>query len=304
MARELKNIKLGEVSLVDKAANKRKFLFFKAEGTSDKDALSVEKKKITIGIESDGTAGGTTVTIDGEKVDSLRSFDFGFWQDGDAKSRVSCSYSKTVESEGGFQRTETYYLTKGDYQMDKKIQELLKMYFGDDSGAIEKAAVKAEDIEKVLKTIEVYKKDFPDDLEKAVAVLARSAIWSLDVTANEPVEKAGAKLSKDTISKLKAIIAAAQALLPKEASDDGGVNKSDEDTSELQKTIAELTDSIAKIEKESKSAEKEELTKALEGLTARLVAIENSTGIKKTVDGQEDNNNTSGNVKWPSFQVN
>ncbi|KKL20995.1 hypothetical protein LCGC14_2449880, partial [marine sediment metagenome] len=60
MARDLKDIELHEVSLVDKGANKKKFLFFKQEG---KPAPKKLKKKINIVIDSDGTIGGTKIAV-------------------------------------------------------------------------------------------------------------------------------------------------------------------------------------------------------------------------------------------------
>ena len=350
MAKELKNIKLNEVSIVDKAANKRKFLFFKARGegrgnggaaqadggakycvcpdcgysklhskigegksvpcakikcpkcgTLMEGSVTKSKKNINIEIESDGTAGGTKVTINGGKVDSLRSFSFDFWQGEDAKSKVSCSYSKLVESEGGFQRTETYYLTKGDHLMDDQIKELLKMYFGEEDKSFEKRfTVGAGDMEKVLKTIGEYKADFPEDLDKAIDILAKATIWSLgdkQEENQEDLEKAGAKLSKDTISKLKAIIAAAEALLPKEAGDNDSTKKSDDNTSdEKEKTIKALSESIAeitdKLEKKETSEQLSEISKALEQLTERLKVVENKPASKKKGLSESDSEKT------------
>jgi len=298
MAKELKNIKLNEVSIVDKAANKREFLFFKAEGASlDNDPLSVhKKKKITIGIESNGTKGGTSITINGDKVDNMKSFNFSFWEDNNSESSVSCSYSKLIESEGGFQRTESYYLAKGDRLMDEQIKELLKMYFGEEDKSFEKRfTVEAEDMKKVLKTIGEYKADFPEDLEKAIAIIAKAAIWSLG-DKPEDLEKAGAKLSKDTISKLKAIIAAAEALLPKEAGDNKSAKKIDDNISENEKTIKALSESIAeitdKLEKKETSEQLSEISKALDQLTERLKVVENKPASTKKGLSEADSDKT------------
>ena len=63
-ARELQNIHTNEVSLVDKAANNKSFLFFKQEGTKPATTGSKKlKKNINIVIDSDGTIGGTKISV-------------------------------------------------------------------------------------------------------------------------------------------------------------------------------------------------------------------------------------------------
>ncbi|KKM48093.1 hypothetical protein LCGC14_1558000, partial [marine sediment metagenome] len=97
MARELKDIELHEVSLVDKGANKKKFLFFKQEEKPP--AGKKLKKKINIVIDSDGTIGGTKIVINKDEIKGMRDFNFSFWSSDDVTKNVSCSYSKVVETE-------------------------------------------------------------------------------------------------------------------------------------------------------------------------------------------------------------
>lgn len=281
MAKELKNIKLNEVSIVDKAANKRKFLFFKARG--------------------EGRGNGGTAQADGGAKYCVCP-DCGFSKlhskIGEGKSvpcaKIKCPKCGTL-MEGSVTKL------KGDHLMDDQIKELLKMYFGEEDKSFEKRfTVGAGDMEKVLKTIGEYKADFPEDLDKAIDILAKATIWSLgdkQEENQEDLEKAGAKLSKDTISKLKAIIAAAEALLPKEAGDNDSTKKSDDNTSdEKEKTIKALSESIAeitdKLEKKETSEQLSEISKALEQLTERLKVVENKPASKKKGLSESDSEKT------------
>ena len=86
--------------------------------------------RVQITIDTDGTADRTSITVNGEKLDNLRSFSFSLYPE--AEPNVSCSYTKTVDTEDDFQRTETYYLVKGNDKMDTELIELLKEYLGEE----------------------------------------------------------------------------------------------------------------------------------------------------------------------------
>lgn len=315
---KLKDIRTTEVSMVDRPASKLSFLFFKREGGQSVNLLKKKKKKkIKIEIESDGLVGGTTVVVNGEKLGKLRSFDFSFWGD-DPKQQIHASYSKVAESEDGFSRTENFYLSKGVITMSKEMLKALQEYLGTEDIDFEKK-VDEEEVQKALELItEHYKESFPQDLEDAVGVLAKCASGSYEAKEDKDLEKAGAKFSKDVIKKLQTIIAAVKALegmLPKM---DGTTQKGDntDEAGELAKQLAEVKNAIAELSKASekkdddatKSEEITELTKTLKGISERLEAMEKATAAKKSIEGQDDDDDNEpkgagkdGKVLWPSL---
>jgi len=118
--RRLKDIETKEVSLVKSPANELPFLFFKQKGKPQDGSLLKKKVKLNISIESDGTAKGTKVTINKDVMKNLRDFNFSFYGGLSTDDNpVSCSYSKVVEATDGFKRTESFYLSKGNFEMDE-----------------------------------------------------------------------------------------------------------------------------------------------------------------------------------------
>lgn len=302
---KLRDIKLREISFVDRPANKQDFVFFKRQG-EPVNSLT-KKKKIKIEIESNGLVGGTQVTVNGEKLGKLRSFDFSFYGD-DSKQPIHASYSKVTESDGGFSRTETYYLSKGEVIMDSKTLELLKEYIGEEDADVKKK-VDEEELQKALELItKHYKDDFPKDLEKAVGILAINACCS------EIVEKAGAKFSKDAVKKLNAVIAAVEALKSIMTSSKESTEKVDgsesKEMAELTKQLTELKEVIAKQDPEKKDdagSALAELTKAVKEVSGRVEAMEKVTTGKKSIDDDDDDDDKpkgageDGEVLWKSI---
>lgn len=296
--KNLKDIKIEEVSMVDLPANKLPFLFFKQKDGNQ--VASVSKKKLNIEIESDGTTKGTTVSIDGKSLGKLRDFNFSFWSTAKGGEPVSCSYSKVVEDEGGFKRTETFYLTKGKV-MNKELLKALQEYLGTEDIDFEKK-VGEEEIQKALELItKEYKESLPGDLAEAVGLIAKTAANSF-AAKDEDVNKAGAKFSKDVLKKLKAVLASVEALksiLPDmtEKSDSGD---NDTKVDELTKQIAELKEVIAK-----KDAN-DDLTKTLENLKKQVEALEKDGVQKTSLTDQDDTNNDDNKEKnekpkWPTL---
>ena len=112
--KKLKNMSIEEVSLVDRPANKRKFLLIKRED---------EITELTI--KTDGTFDGTTLTVNGEKVKDLKAFWFMLWPPDDFDDgMVSGSYTVTETDGAEFDRETTFNLKKGMNTM--KLEELLK----------------------------------------------------------------------------------------------------------------------------------------------------------------------------------
>ena len=295
--KNLKDIKINEVSMVDLPANKLPFLFFKQKDGNR--VASISKKKLNIEIESDGTTKGTTVSIDGKSLGKLRDFNFSFWSTAKGGEPVSCSYSKVVEDEGGFKRTETFYLTKGKV-MNKELLKALQEYLGTEDIDFEKK-VGEEEIQKALELItKEYKESLPGDLAEAVGLIAKTAANSF-AAKDEDVNKAGAKFSKDVLKKLKAVLASVEALksiLPDmtEKSDSGD---NDTKVDELTKQIAELKEVIAK-----KDAN-DDLAKTLENLQKQVEALEKD-GVQKTSLTDQDTNDADSKEKnekpkWPTL---
>lgn len=308
---ELKDIKVKEVSMVDLPANKLPFLFFKRDGTGETQ-FTKAKKKITIEIESDGTAKGTKISVNGDKLGEVRDFSFYFYGN-DAQSPVSCSYSKVVESDDGFKRTETYYLSKG-VLMTKEMLKTLQEYFGTDEIDFEKKADEDAVQEALAVITKEYKASFPEDLEKAVGIIAKRAASSFDVKEN--VEKAGAKFSKDAIKKLEAVIAAVEALKLIMSSSKESTQKADGSESEemaaLTKQLAELKNAIVKLGPEKEDDDKSgmaKLTKAVEKIVERVETMEKVTAKQKGLVDQDDDDDDNkpkgagkdGKVLWKSI---
>ena len=361
MARKLKNIKLNEISLVDKAANQKDFLFFKARGdgrgtggnaqgdggakycvcsecgysekhekTSEgksvpctkikcpecgasmqgSDTKMLKKKKnINIVIDSDGTIGGTAISVNKEKIEDVNSFSFYFYGDSGgvvgSTNNISCSYSKAVQSEDGFSRSETYYLSKGAFPMNKEYKKALDTFFGEDHEVDFEKAEDAEDIIKSLATFADYKAEFPDDLKKAAGILAKQACMTQKVEKSEEghedeedkdkdeVAKSGAKLSKDTLKKVTDALSALKSIMPEIT------EKSEKSVAE--KTIADIEKKLETIEESNASELENKTLDALKKLSKRLGVVEKSTGLKKSVDGQDDTEDDDSNAKWPSF---
>jgi len=303
----MKDIHVDEISMVDKPANMLPFLFFKNDSGEQVGILN-KKSKMKIEIESDGTGKGTAISIDGKSLGTLRDFNFSFY--GLSKGEpVSCSYSKVVEAEDGFKRTETFYLSKGII-MDEKTLKALQAYLGTTDDIDFEKKIGEEEIQKALTLItKEYKADLPEDLENAIGVIAKRAVSTFNVKKDEKgsVEKAGAKFSKDALKKLRAAIAAIEAikgLLPKEES----TEKSD--TSGLAKSIEELNKAVEGLSKQDNTESNDDkLAKALGDMAKRLETVEKATGTKTSIEGQENDNETvtkgagkDGEVLWPSLQ--
>jgi len=245
--------------------------------------------------------------VNKDVLKNLRDFNFSFWSGHEDTSRaVSCSYSKFVETEDGFSRSETFYLSKGDSKMDEKIQKQLQEYFGKDEEIDFEKAEENEAIVKALETVNEYQEDFPDDLKAAVGLISKqtgfcdtliSKVLKKKNTESDKtgVEKAGAKLSKETLKKIQDALTALKSILPE-------LKENTEKRSEVEKIIADVTTRLDNIEKKKDDTAKDELAKTIEELTKRLETVEKGTGVKKSVEGQDnDDASNKDGKKWPSF---
>jgi len=190
----------------------------------------------------------------------------------------------------------------------KELRKLFEDYFGDDFKKeefekFEKAEIKTEDI-KILKDalglVNKYKDDFPDDLKSAVGVLAKSSIpeekttkeVKTDSDLKDALEKAGATLSKSTVTKINQAIEILGKLV-------GFETKKKSDTEMIKDEIAALKKSIEDAGKVEEENETEKLNKTVDDLKKRLETVEKSKGVKKSLDNE--GGNESSEFKWTSF---
>ncbi len=313
--RQLADITTNEVSFVDKPANKRPFLILKR----DESVSKAKKVNLEVSIKTDNTVKGTKILVNGDEIKDMTGFYFSFHEpsgDYPGENVISCSYSKVVDNEDGFKHSETFYLAKGEFKMDKELLKQLTTFLGDDMIDVNKAALpsdeEVESVTKALECIEQYKADCPEEFIKAINAVAMSAglrhcqqVTKADSKDDDAINKAGAKLSKETLAKVKSALAALEALksiLPADKTE-----KSEEVTSDLAKKLETLVDAL-QVNKSEDKAEDNELTKTLKTIAERIDKIEKTTGTKKSVEGQDDTEddddtvNKSGN-KWPSFQT-
>lgn len=190
--------------------------------------------------------------------------------------------------------------------MNKKTLKALQEYLGTEDIDFEKK-IDEEEIQKALTLITAeYKADLPEDLEKAVGVIAKCAARSYNVKkVDEDVEKAGAKFSKDVLKKLKAVLASMEALksiLPDMDKESKEKSDSSDEVAELTKKIAELTESLGK-------GKNEELTETLDAMKKQIEVLEKGGVQKTSIEEQENGNDDDkqsgagkdGKVLWPTL---
>jgi hypothetical protein len=127
--RRLKNLRVDEVSFVDRPANLRPFLFWKRlEPVPDGQISKAADIKLSVSFESDGTADGTKVEVNGEELADLTDLNLSYWPlaakaldvqaaGGPTPSfppiAVSCSYAIAGKPDrAGFKQTQRFELRK------------------------------------------------------------------------------------------------------------------------------------------------------------------------------------------------
>lgn len=298
MPNKLEDIKPDEISLVDVPATKRTFLFQKAD-------VAEEARIIPNGIIICPSCDYQEALIDFVKSASEECPECG-------ENLLSSDTKITFK--------------KRRLQMKKKLSEILKAFLEDtdeeltdeELELIEKAEKALDpDASKALKGAVVllskYKDQYPDDVKSAINSLAKFAAFGAAKKADEDDEpdlkKAGAKLSKDTVLKLKKIFAlmekAPEALkllkdmLPESAKKSDVENKIDtliKEIGDLKKAASdddEDDDDKKKKLKKKKDADDEddededEIMEKLNSLTKMVNKIAKTKGLKKSVDGND-----------------
>lgn len=314
MPNKLEDIEPDEISLVDVPATKRMFLFRKAD-------VAEEDRIIPNGIITCPSCDNQEALVDFVKSASEECPECG-------ENLLSSDTEITFK--------------KRRLRMKKKLSEILKAFLEEDDeelteeelDIIEKAEKALDpDAKKALKgaivLLSKYKGQYPDDVKSAINILAKFAAFGAAEKAadedddDEPtLKKAGAKLSKDTVSKLKKIFAlmekAPEALkllkdmLPESAKKSDVENKMDEileEISELKKAVDDDDNDDDDKKKKKKKVKKDdddddnsEIMEKLESLEKIVNKIAKAKGMKKSIDGNDDDDDDDdvkkGSKKW------
>lgn len=244
-------------------------------------------------------------------------------------------------SETDQDNSDTKNLTKEEELM--KVNELIELYkklTGDEEDFSEKEtelmkklsdeAVSA--IKGALNILNKFKGDFSEELKDAVGVLAKYVTKAYPYPypakkSDEELEKAGRKISKDTLAAIKKAIGILNSVLSKGddtkkaisvlsdlLSDeekkalkkaDEAKEKADEAKERDEKFDSAIKDAKETIEKLEKGLGEKD--KNISELTKRLETLEKAKGTKKQIEGQDDDDDDGdgkvkkGDDKWPSF---
>ncbi len=216
--RRLYDLIIKEVSLVDKPANMEPFMFVKNEDGT------LEKAHTSIKIDSDGTFGGTKLTVNGRAVTNLVAANlsmFGALSDEFDSEPIFFRYTTANKGrQSGFKSTRTHTLTKANIEKqdiediepaDPEDLETITDFLKIDSEIII-SNDKASTIAKQLKTMGAYREALPSDFDKALIELAKLAIESRELT----IESKETEVQKEDKSvDIQAVIAEAlKGLLP------------------------------------------------------------------------------------------
>ena len=324
MYRKLSDIDISELSFVTKGANRKRYVIIKMDGTLEE----VQKGDVIISIESDGSVKGTKVVVNGKEIKKVNDFNFSFYVPSASagevaleNEKVNCSYTLDTGEKKGFNQTSSYRLAKKDEgvsNMLDKAKVILKEYFGEEVKLdVEKSNKEVENIEKSLKTVNEYKEEFPPELKDAVGIIAKHACASFDEDKSgtekvekkdgepdkEKVEKTGKKFSKETLATISDIVSKLNTLL---ADSEGSVKKEDTKTKVENEKVEEVLKKVGELGKlvKKRNEESDELKK-------RLTEVEKIKGVKKGLEGQDDDEDEEGKDKvkksgafeWNSFKV-
>ena len=183
-SRKLRNIRVAEVSLVDHPANLRPFMFIKSD-SANSDPTGIEKqfKSLDLAVKSDGTAAGTTVTLNGRDIADLRGFMLSLSPIGEDMSiYAEYSVANRGKTGDGFDGYATYRLSKcfdiqcGPTLNGEESSGSLTNPIGKGSGS------GLTDIENV----EAYLEDLPANLRQSVQNII-GAVRTAEATTKESV---------------------------------------------------------------------------------------------------------------------
>lgn len=284
--KRLTDMQIEELSVVKSPANKQRFLLFKGKGQDRSEHFVKLDEPLTVTIESDGTEKGTKIIVNGIKLKKIDSFSLYYSKPGEGAIEgpvVACSYSRNVESDGGFKGTENYWLTKSEGE-NVMFEDSLKKLSGDEAYefvAKEISEDKNDEIQKALDTISEYQEDFTDELKKSVLTIAEYAASAI------PVEKQADKTNADTDNENK-------------DEKKTETEKSADEETKTEDDLVKSTEEILTAVKELKGAV-EKSNESIKELDSRLDTVEKSTGGRKSVKANKEVEKEGG-VAFPSLQ--
>lgn len=194
------------------------------------------------------------------------------------------------------------------------IIELYKKLTGQDITADKLTAEQ----KAALETLALYDEAIPADMAKAIGEFVKIPEPAEEEPA-EDLEKAGAKLSKDTISKLKQVAKAILELLPEDERD---ISKADPEEEKLEKIADKVVEKLVRAKASDKPDTKpdpkptdkpedepdgndtpdSEVAKQLKAFSDRLAVVEKAKGVKKGLE--EEGDPPSDEDLWPSWKTN
>ena len=218
-----------------------------------------------------------------------------------------------IKSGKKFGKNQDNFHKKNEKEVTKMLEKLIEIFkkvngleeISDEQMEVLKA-LSEDDMKKYsesLEVIEKYKGELPDDLNKELSELAKFGVREIakkeeDKKEEEDLEKAGKKLSKDTLN----VIASAVKEL-------GGIAKTVEDLANLlpkedtekmaaEKKAKEDEDSkIAKAIEKVKEELKEEITKkdeSIEKLTEKVEELEKTSAGKQSLEEEGSDDDDEG----------
>jgi DNA-directed RNA polymerase subunit F len=167
-----------------------------------------------------------------------------------------------------------------------------------------------------LETLAMYDEAMPDDMAKAVGEFVK--IPEPPEEKPEDLEKAGAKLSKDTITKLKGVAKAILELLPEDERDIAKADPEEERENRIADKVVEKL-GLAKASENKPKDDKpqddkpgdkgeddkppdSEVAKQLKAISDRLAVVEQAKGVKKGLEG-DGPGESSDEDEWPSWKI-
>ena len=249
--RKLDDISVEEVSIVDKAANKRRFMFIKRDETTGEETR-IEKVDTDITIKSDGSNGGTTIPINGRKIDRVHEASFAFFDDPDNTdgdgNPVYFRYvtSAAGKSNGGFRQSKTFVLSKAEviekteYATEEDLA-VIGAFVGVEISIDGIDGNKAASIAKSLSVAEDYLDVAPAEFRGAIKDLVRATLPSSQ--DKSIVEKADDEKKEETVvaeePKKEEVVAEVVVETPKEEPKEEPVKSPEIDLEALADKVAE-----------------------------------------------------------------
>jgi hypothetical protein len=190
--RKLKDLKINEVSLVDRAANGRVFSVIKNNKINIEEPVE-KAAKTDIEIKSDGSIENTVFIINGEQVNPA-NFWFSFYQYkdeyGEMDGNIACDMTIiSPETEGGFKNVTSMYLadrnTPGDTMA---VEKFLK-----NSGVVYEKDIDYMQLAKSAEVLDEYKGVIPTEVEEAVEYIKKVAVLRKNNKESEVSVESGAE---------------------------------------------------------------------------------------------------------------